>query len=58
MTAWAMTGRGVLLLIWIGLVVMANRAEGSLGFRLIDGRLKVTEPVAARSMRALHAPDV
>jgi hypothetical protein len=38
-----MTGRGVLLLIWIGFVLMANRAEGSLGFRLID-RLKVTEP--------------
>jgi hypothetical protein len=24
-----MTGRGVLLLIWIGLVVIADRAEGS-----------------------------
>jgi len=28
-TAWAMTGRGVLLLIWIGLVLIAGRAEGS-----------------------------
>jgi hypothetical protein len=49
--------KGVLLLIWIGLVVIASRAEGFPGFRLID-RLKVTEPVAARSMRALHALDV
>jgi hypothetical protein len=57
MTAWAMTGRGVLLLIRIGSAVMANRAEGSLGFRFID-LLKVTEPVAERSMRALHIPDV
>jgi len=52
-----MTGRGVLLLIRIGSAVMANRAEGSLGFRFID-LLKVTEPVAERSMRALHIPDV
>jgi hypothetical protein len=42
-TAWAMTGRGVLILTWIGFVLIADRAEGSLGSRFID-RLKVTEP--------------
>jgi hypothetical protein len=45
-----MTGRGVLLLIWIGFVLIADRAEGSPEFMFIDrplaDRLNETRPPA------------